>query len=69
MDMFLTPRDVAKLLNLTDQTIRRMLRKGFIPAIKIGPRTWRVRRSELEIFLQTSNLKPIEFKLTEKLPE
>lgn len=53
--MYLTPRDVAKLLNLTDQTIRRMMRKGFLPAIKIGPRTWRIRRSELELFLQHPN--------------
>ena len=50
-DEVLTPRDVAALLRLNLDTVRRLLREGRLPGRKVGPRQWRVLRSDLEAYL------------------
>ena len=34
------------------QTVRRWLKRGLLPASKLASGTWRIRRSDLEAFLQ-----------------
>jgi len=48
---FQTPREAAKLLRLSTKTIRSILRRKELPAIKVGGQ-WRVRESELIKFIQ-----------------
>ena len=53
----LSTKQVAEELSVTDQHIRTLIRSGFLTAIKIGKREWRVSRPELDRFLKerTSN--------------
>ncbi len=44
---FLTAEEVAAMLRIAPQTIRRLIRQGDIPAARIGAK-WRIRRSDLE---------------------
>lgn len=46
-DEYYTPQEVADLLKLHYNTIRRMIKSGELPAEKIG-RQWRIRRADLE---------------------
>jgi excisionase family DNA binding protein len=46
-DELLSTREVAKRLKLCRVTVQRLMRRGEIPAVKVG-RSWRVRRSALE---------------------
>ncbi len=48
---FLTPGEVAAVLRVSVEVIRRMLRRGELPAIRIG-RTWRVDEDELGRWLR-----------------
>ncbi|MEA3345712.1 MAG: helix-turn-helix domain-containing protein [Chloroflexota bacterium] len=48
---FLTSRDIAKELSYHIETIRRYLREGEIPAVKLGGQ-YRVRREDFERFLR-----------------
>ena len=49
-DQMMTPRDVAKLLNVSLRMVYVWLARKDIPSIKIG-RVVRIRKSELEAFL------------------
>ncbi len=52
-DRFLTPADVADILNISSAQTYALLRNGDLPAIKIGGRgQWRVERSELESYIE-----------------
>jgi excisionase family DNA binding protein len=44
----LTPKEAATLLRMNLETVRRLLRAGELPGRKVGPRQWRIRRSDLE---------------------
>lgn len=47
-----TPDEAASILKLTPYTIRRLLREGKLPGIKIGAgQLWRIRKDELEAYL------------------
>ncbi len=46
----LTVEEVAIVLRVSVQAVRRLLRKGEIPGIRVG-KFWRVPRSALEAFL------------------
>lgn len=46
-DEYYTPQEVADLLKLHYNTIRRMIKSGELPAEKIG-RQWRIRKADLE---------------------
>ncbi len=48
---FLTPGEVAAILRVSVEVIRRMLRRGELPAIRIG-RTWRVDEDQLQRWLR-----------------
>ncbi len=45
-EKFLTPEEVAKLLGLHVESVRRLLRKGGIKGEKFGG-SWRIRESDL----------------------
>ena len=49
-EQMMTPRDVAKLLNVSLRMVYIWLARKDIPSIKIG-RVVRIRKSELEAFL------------------
>ncbi len=49
---FLTLSDVAEVLNTSSAQVYALVRRGDLPAIKIGGRgQWRVERTELEQFI------------------
>jgi excisionase family DNA binding protein len=48
----LTPEQVAERLAISRLTVMKWLRTGKIPGRKLGRKTWRVARDELETFLQ-----------------
>ena len=50
---FLTLADVAEVLNTSSAQVYALVRRGDLPAIKIGGRgQWRVEGSELERFIE-----------------
>jgi excisionase family DNA binding protein len=50
---FLTLADVAETLNTTSAQVYALVRRGELPAIKIGGRgQWRVEATELEAFIK-----------------
>jgi len=52
---FLTLADVAEILNTSSAQVYALVRRGDLPAIKIGGRgQWRVETTELEAFIQRS---------------
>jgi excisionase family DNA binding protein len=50
----LTPREAAQLLQVSLETVRRLLRNGQLPGRKVGPRQWRIRRADLDEYLRWS---------------
>ena len=52
----LTTQDVADHLKVSIQTVRRWIKddnpEKRLPAIRVGPRMWRISRAELERWLQ-----------------
>ena len=53
-DELLTVPEVAAMLRLNEQTVRKWLRTGVLPGINLGSRQagWRVRRADVERFLE-----------------
>jgi excisionase family DNA binding protein len=49
---FLTPEEIAKIARTTPATVRRWIREGFLPATKLGPRVWRVKRESWTRFMR-----------------
>ncbi|HQR26161.1 MAG TPA: helix-turn-helix domain-containing protein [Nocardioides sp.] len=50
---FLTLADVAEVLNTSSAQVYALVRRGELPAIKIGGRgQWRVESSQLEAYIQ-----------------
>jgi len=49
-EVFYTPEQVAKILNVKVSTIRRWLRDGKLEGIQLG-RIWRISHSQLEAFM------------------
>lgn len=50
---FLTLADVAEILNTSSAQVYALVRRGELPAIKIGGRgQWRVERVQLEAFIE-----------------
>jgi len=48
---FLTPQEVSDLLQISVQTVRRWIREENLPAYKVGPRMWRIRKGDLDGWL------------------
>lgn len=55
-DEILTPEECAGLLKMSVLTVRSYLRSGQLKGIKMG-RVWRIRRSDLEAFLEAHRFK------------
>jgi excisionase family DNA binding protein len=53
---FYTVEEVAKLLELKEQTIRDYINRGQLSAYKFG-KTWRIRRIDLDKFLESRRRK------------
>ena len=52
MEPLLTTEEVARLLNTTEASVRRWLRKGEIRGTRIGDE-WRIRRADLEEYMRS----------------
>lgn len=50
MDEYLTVREVAEALKMSEKTVRRLIRQGKLPGKQIG-RAYRVRRSEFDAYM------------------
>ena len=48
---YLTLREVAELLKLSEKTIYRLVQQGDIPAFKVGG-SWRFRASDIEEWIE-----------------
>ena len=48
----LTVEDVARYLQFTPETVRAMVRRGELPAIKVS-RRWRFQKEKIDAWLQT----------------
>ena len=55
-EKLLTPEQVAERLQVTERTVYGWLRRGTLPALKLG-RLWRVRPEDLEAFLENARAK------------
>ena len=48
---FLNPQEISGLLRVSVQTVRRWIKEGSLPAYKVGPRMWRIRKTDLDEWL------------------
>ena len=68
-ERFLTLTDVAEVLNISVSQAYALVRRGELPAIKIGGRgQWRVERGRLEQFIATMYEQTDEFVAAASLP-
>ena len=63
-DQYLTVAEIAKTLRLNGQTVRNMIDRGELRAVRVGQRRVRVLRSDLDAFLsdqtgQAAELTPV----------
>ncbi len=63
----LTVAQTAQYLQLSEKTIRRMIGKGVLPAAKLGNRTWRIKPSDLDEYINNSCLNKISGCKTENV--
>lgn len=63
----LTLQQVAKLLRLHSSTIYRMVKRGEIPAVKVG-RVWRFSKEGLETYLNRGVHSGVGFKRPDRPP-
>lgn len=53
-EYWLTVEDVAKRLDVTGETVRRLLRRGELPGMQISKRSgWRVRAEDVDAFIRS----------------
>lgn len=50
----LTIAEVAPLLSMSEETVRHIIRKGKLPAIRPSERVIRIQRADLEAFIDAS---------------
>ncbi len=55
--VYLTVADVARQLQISEDTVRRWLKSGKLPALKIG-KEWRIDPDDLKTFLAQSRKQP-----------
>jgi DNA (cytosine-5)-methyltransferase 1 len=51
----LTVSQTATYLQLSEKTVRRLIHSQRLLAIKVGDRSWRIRISDIEVYLQAHN--------------
>ena len=49
---WLSVKDIAELFGLKPKTIYERVADGVLPAVRLGPRTLRIERSELDKFVE-----------------
>lgn len=49
---FLTPEEVAQVLDVSLMTVYRKLKSGELPGAKIGANTWRIKQDDLNAFVE-----------------
>lgn len=59
-DRLLNAREVSEILNISIVSVWRMFRKGEIPTVIVGERSRRVKRSDLDAYINSryQNLEP-----------
>jgi excisionase family DNA binding protein len=57
-DELLTVAEVAELLKLNQQTVRNMIDRGELRAVRVGQRRVRIRQSQLDAFLTAGEMTP-----------
>lgn len=55
-DRMLTTKEAAQCANVGQKTIRFWLSQGKLKGHKLGPRLWRIRESDLQLFLESQNM-------------
>jgi excisionase family DNA binding protein len=58
-ETLLTAAEVADQLRVSTMTIYRLIRSGELPAVRVG-RNYRVRRSELDAYLESQVVDPAD---------
>jgi excisionase family DNA binding protein len=58
----LTASEVADLLRVSSMTVYRLIRSGELPAVRVG-RSYRVRREDLDAYLESQVVDPHDFDL------
>ncbi len=61
MEPMLTVEEVARILNVSEASIRRWLRKGTLAGVQAGDQ-WRVSREDLEEYIRRHRNVPTEHK-------
>jgi excisionase family DNA binding protein len=56
---YMTTEEIAKILNVSKETIRRYIRDGLLPAIRLRG-LYRVKREDFEEFVKQSEVRPEE---------
>jgi excisionase family DNA binding protein len=51
-------REVARYLKACPDTVFRLIRKGKLPAIRFGTRSWRIDPRDLQAFLDAHRTRP-----------
>ena len=64
----LTVSQTAQYLQLSEKTIRRMIRNGSLPASKLGNRIWRIRACDVDEYVSNSRQNRLAYSIT-NLPE
>jgi excisionase family DNA binding protein len=55
---WMTVEQVAEWLQVSTKTIRRYIEDGSLPAVNLGGRAIRIRRQDLEVWLQNRRVEP-----------
>ncbi len=58
MTDLLSLRQAARSLGIADRALRQAVRSGEVPAYRIGERTLRVKRSDLDDWLKSRRVQP-----------
>lgn len=55
-----TVAQAADFLQLSEKTIRRMIKSATIPASKLANRTWRIKKSDLDVYIEKMRYSPVK---------
>jgi excisionase family DNA binding protein len=48
---YLTPGEIAASLRCSERAVRRLIERGELPAVRVGPRITRVAHDDLQVFV------------------